>query len=242
MLWISHRGESYDAPENTMRAFRLAWERDTDGIELDIRLTADGQVVCIHDAETGRIGDKNLVIAETDYNDLLTVDLGEEERIPLLSQVFAEAPDDKIIYIEIKTGTEILSPLQELINNSSVPAEMLKIIDFENANLIECKKILPHIEAYLLSSVYIDEDNENLAPLPKKLLQMKKQSGVDGFDLGACESITKEYLTALRQNDKNMKIAVWTINDIPKAQQFVKLGVDAITSDRAAYLQNNLEA
>ena len=47
MLWISHRGESYDAPENTMKAFRLAWKRGTDGIELDIRLTADGQVVCI---------------------------------------------------------------------------------------------------------------------------------------------------------------------------------------------------
>ena len=241
MLWVSHRGESYDAPENTMRAFRLAWERNTDGIELDIRLTADNQVVCIHDAETGRIGDKNLVIADTDYDDLLTVDMGKGERIPLLSEVLAEAPSDKIIYIEVKTGPEILSPLQEVIENSSIPAEMLKIIDFKNENLVECKKLLPHIEAYLLSSVYIDEETNKLAPLPQKLLELKKQSGVDGFDLGACESITKEYLAALRHNDKNMKIAVWTINDIPKAKQFVELGVDVITSDRAAYLQNNLE-
>lgn len=241
MLWISHRGESYDAPENTMRAFRLAWERDTDGIELDIRLTADGQVVCIHDAETGRVGDKNLVIAETGYNELVTVDMGKGERIPLLSEVLAEAPKNKIIYIEIKSGPEILPLLREIIKNSNVPAEMLKIIDFKNDNLVECKKILPHIETYLLSGVCIDEKTGNLAPLTQKLLELKNKSKIDGFDLSACESITKEYLTALQQNDKNVKIAVWTINDIPRAKQFVELGVDAITSDRAAFLQNNLE-
>ncbi len=48
MLWISHRGESCDAPENTMKAFRLAWERDTDGIELDIRISSDRRVVCMN--------------------------------------------------------------------------------------------------------------------------------------------------------------------------------------------------
>ena len=43
VLYISHRGESADAPENTMAAFRLAWERGTDGIECDVHRTADGR-------------------------------------------------------------------------------------------------------------------------------------------------------------------------------------------------------
>ena len=51
---ISHRGESADAPENTMAAFRLAWERKVDAIELDVHLTRDGELVVIHDPDTKR--------------------------------------------------------------------------------------------------------------------------------------------------------------------------------------------
>ena len=39
MIWIAHRGESLDAPENTLAAFKLSWQRNADGIECDIRLT-----------------------------------------------------------------------------------------------------------------------------------------------------------------------------------------------------------
>ena len=45
--FLSHRGESDDAPENTLSAYKLAMERDSDGIELDIRLTADGEAACV---------------------------------------------------------------------------------------------------------------------------------------------------------------------------------------------------
>jgi glycerophosphoryl diester phosphodiesterase len=236
MLWISHRGESYDAPENTMLAFRLAWERGTDGIELDIRLTADGQVVCIHDADTERVGDKKLVIAEETYDSLCQVDMGQGERIPLLSQVLTESPAGKIVYIEVKAGLEILSPLAEVIENSSVAVEDLRIIDFNNENLKECKKLLPNIKSYLLSGIKFDDETQQLTPGTDELLAKIKESRVEGFDLFACEEISKEFLSQLHS-----EIAVWTINDLDKARKFVSLGVDAITSDRAAYLQRKLE-
>lgn len=242
MLWISHRGESYDAPENTMSAFRLAWERGTDGIELDIRLTADGQVVCIHDADTGRVGDKKLVVAEETYESLCQVDVGvfksseyKNERIPLLSEVLAESPAGKIVYIEVKAGLEILVSLIEIIENSPAAHEDLCIIDFNNENLQESKKLLPDIKSYLLSGVGLDEKTQQLTPSTAELLAKIKESKVEGFDLSACEGIDKEFLSEL-----GTEIAVWTINDIDKAKQFISLGVDAITSDRAAYLQNEL--
>ena len=65
VLYISHRGESADAPENTMAAFRLAWERGTDGIECDVHRTADGEVVVIHDGDTGRVAGTKLPVART---------------------------------------------------------------------------------------------------------------------------------------------------------------------------------
>jgi len=51
---IAHRGESADAPENTMAAFRLAWERKVPAIELDVHLTRDGALIVSHDANTKR--------------------------------------------------------------------------------------------------------------------------------------------------------------------------------------------
>ena len=51
-LVVAHRGASYDAPENTLPAFKLAWEQGADAIEGDFFLTKDNQIVCIHDKTT----------------------------------------------------------------------------------------------------------------------------------------------------------------------------------------------
>ena len=52
--FIAHRGESADAPENTLAAFRLAWERKVSAIELDVHLTKDGRLAVCHDFDTKR--------------------------------------------------------------------------------------------------------------------------------------------------------------------------------------------
>ncbi|MBR4956402.1 MAG: glycerophosphodiester phosphodiesterase, partial [Lentisphaeria bacterium] len=56
MLWISHRGESADAPENTLEAFILGRERKTDGCECDVYLSRDGRMMVCHDSTTLRMG------------------------------------------------------------------------------------------------------------------------------------------------------------------------------------------
>lgn len=236
MLFISHRGESYDAPENTLKAFRLAWQRDTDGIELDIHMTADKKIVCIHDADTGRVGNKKLVVSKETYEVLCQLNVGEGERIPLLSEVLAESPAGKQVYIEIKTGSEILPVLQELVKKFPAKTKDLRIIDFNNDNLNECKKILPEIKSYLLSGVKFDEQTNCLTPSATDFLAKMKESNVDGFDLFACEKIDKAFLDEL-----DTEIVVWTIDDISSAKKFKALGVDAITSNRAAYLKTHLE-
>ena len=63
-LIIAHRGASYDAPENTLAAFRLAFEQGADGIESDWHLSSDGEVVCIHDSDTKRVAGKQLYVAK----------------------------------------------------------------------------------------------------------------------------------------------------------------------------------
>src|SRR5205085_3299316 len=64
-LIVGHRGASADAPENTLAAFRLAWEQGADAIEMDLRLTRDGRIVVFHDEDLRRVaGTKNKVKVE----------------------------------------------------------------------------------------------------------------------------------------------------------------------------------
>ena len=77
LLIIAHRGESYDAPENTLASINLAWKRDADGVEIDVKLTKDEKIVLIHDKTTLRTGDKYKRIASNNYNELLKIDVGK---------------------------------------------------------------------------------------------------------------------------------------------------------------------
>ncbi len=96
---IAHRGASFNAPENTLAAFRLAWQQGADGIEGDFYLTDDGEIVCLHDSDTGRTGDRKLSVGQSTLEQLRTVDVGiskgekfRGERIPTLAEVLAVVP------------------------------------------------------------------------------------------------------------------------------------------------------
>lgn len=75
-LIVAHRGASYDAPENTLAAFRLAFEKDADGIEGDFYLTSDNRIVCIHDSDTERVAGKKLIVAKSTLAELKQLDVG----------------------------------------------------------------------------------------------------------------------------------------------------------------------
>ena len=59
---IAHRGESYDAPENTLAAINLAWKRNVIAVEIDIQLTNDNEIVVIHYKDTLRVSGKKKII------------------------------------------------------------------------------------------------------------------------------------------------------------------------------------
>ena len=75
---VSHRGESNDRPENSMAAFRLAFERGVDGVECDVYCTSDGVPVILHDTETGRTAGSgtNLTVTSSTWDQLKDVRIG----------------------------------------------------------------------------------------------------------------------------------------------------------------------
>src|SRR5580765_8096399 len=106
---IAHRGESHDAPENTLASFGLAWERGDDTVETDIHLTSDGQLIISHDFDTKRITGQMLVIKDEPLAKLKTLDAGSwkdpkwaGEKYPTLDEVLKQMPPGKRIFVEIK--------------------------------------------------------------------------------------------------------------------------------------------
>src|SRR5512138_390835 len=92
---FAHRGASAHAPENTLAAFRLALEHGADGIELDAKLTSDGQVVVIHDQTVERTTGDPGMVRDMTLAQLKALDAGSffdsaftREPIPTLAEVF----------------------------------------------------------------------------------------------------------------------------------------------------------
>ena len=137
-LIVAHRGASHDAPENTLSAFKLAMEQGADAFEADFYVTQDGHIVCFHDKDTERISGEKLSITATPFDQLRRLDVGlwkgprwQGERMPTMSEVLAAVPQDKKIFIELKSGPEIVAPMAEAIAASSLSPEQIVIISFQ---------------------------------------------------------------------------------------------------------------
>ncbi|GGU92346.1 glycerophosphoryl diester phosphodiesterase [Streptomyces albospinus] len=73
---IAHRGASEDAPEHTLAAYRKAIEAGADALECDVRLTADGHLVCVHDRRVNRTSNGRGAVSALELADLAALDFG----------------------------------------------------------------------------------------------------------------------------------------------------------------------
>ncbi|MFE9699455.1 glycerophosphodiester phosphodiesterase family protein [Streptomyces sp. NPDC006270] len=73
---IAHRGASDDAPEHTLAAYRKAIEDGADALECDVRLTADGHLVCVHDRRVNRTSNGRGAVSALELADLAALDFG----------------------------------------------------------------------------------------------------------------------------------------------------------------------
>ena len=108
-LVIAHRGGAGLAPENTLTAFRNAIAVGADGVELDARLSRDGQVVVIHDRRLDRTTTGRGPVGTYTVKELKRLDAGswfglqfEREQVPTLEEVFEELPQQLLLYVDLK--------------------------------------------------------------------------------------------------------------------------------------------
>jgi glycerophosphoryl diester phosphodiesterase len=248
-LIVAHRGASYDAPENTLAAFRLAWEQNADAIEGDFYLTRDRQIVCIHDKTTKRVApnqpDRN--VAESTLDELRTLDVGSwksqrfaNERIPTLTEVLATVPEGRQIFVEIKCGPEILPVLKPQLAASALKPEQITIICFNEAVVTEARKTMPQYRANWLTSYRQKTKTSPWAPSIEDVLKNLRRAKANGLGSNAnLRAIDLPFVEKVRY--AGFGFHAWTVNDPQAARTFRSLGAESITTDRPAFIREALD-
>ena len=240
---IAHRGASYLAPENTVAAAMLAWEKQTDAVEVDVYLSQDGQIVVIHDGTTKRTGGAELEVAQSTAAQLRQLDVGRfkgeafaGERIPLLKEIIATVPPQRRLFVEIKCGPDVLSPLENVIEETG-KRDRIVVIGFDLETVKASKQLMPDVPTYWLVGTKKDEVTETWIPHSKTLVDEVAGSGLDGLNVHWA-GVTKEFAQAVRE--AGLGLYVWTVDDPVEAARLAKLGVQGITTNRPGWLRSQL--
>jgi glycerophosphoryl diester phosphodiesterase len=241
---VAHRGASARAPENTVAAFRLAWELDTDACELDLHLTSDGEIAVIHDKDTHRTATIQKIVAETPMAELKKLDVGSwkdgiyaGEPIPTLMEALATLPEGKQrFFLEIKCGPEVVPVLAQQLQSWKPRASQLCIIAFNRTVAQDAKKALPWLKVYRLSS----EKTKAKQPVDlTALIADTVADGLDGLDLSQDFPLDAESVKAVRA--AGLEFYLWTVNRPEVARRFLDLGVDGLTTDDPVMLRREVE-
>lgn len=234
---IAHRGASYLAPENTLASVRLGFALDADAVEVDVHLSADNRIMVIHDADSKRTGEKpGKVIRETHSDELRKINVGgwkdakfQGEKIPFIEEVLEIVPEGKLLIIELKSSSEIVTYLQEAIVKSGIQKQLI-LISFDKEAIIKAKSLMPDIPAYWLLHNY---KNYSLT----QAIEIAKTNNLQGLNVHF-KLVDQEFMK--RMKSANLDVYVYTVNDPKDAKKLSDLEVKGITTDRPGFLRDNL--
>lgn len=244
---IAHRGASREAPENTLAAFRLAWEEGADGAEGDFRLTRDGEIVCLHDPTARRTAGRNLAVAEATLAQLRALDAGAwkgkewaGEGIPTLREVIATVPQGRRLFIELKGGPEILLPLAAILAEGVLAPDRAVVLSFDAEVVAQARRLLPEVKALWITGYRRDWACGVWTPSVGEVLRTLERTGASGLASQARRFIDEAFVRQLR--DAGMELHVWTVDLPGSAARFIRLGADSITTNRPGWLREKLGA
>ena len=227
---FAHRGSSAYAPENTLAAFLLAIDQNADGIELDAKLTADGQVVVIHDDTVDRTTNGTGRIKSLTLTELKSFDAGSKfqpvfksETVPTLVEVFETIGNKLLINVELTNNTSPLDELPEkvaaLIKKFHLEASVL-VSSFNMIALIRTRNLLPNIPLGLLTHRGYAQ-----ATFQSRLVRFGPQLALHPD----YEDLTVNMIQIAHK--ARCRIHTYTVNQPDSMQQLFTAGVDGIFTD-----------
>ena len=158
--------------------------------------------------------------------------------MPTLEEALATIPDQGRCFIEIKVGPEAVPAVVTAIKNSGKRPEQLVIISFKAATVAESKRRLPQIKAYFLSGFKKDKQTGVWAPTVDELIQQAKAVQADGLDLSHEGPIDEAAIKRIKA--AGLQFFVWTVDDLAVARKYAAWGAEGITTNRAAWMSEQL--
>ncbi|MES2575056.1 MAG: glycerophosphodiester phosphodiesterase family protein [Bacteroidota bacterium] len=217
---IGHRGAAGHEPENTLIAFKKAIELGVDGIELDVHLSSDGELIVIHDETIDRTANGKGFVNELSLKELKVFKIETTQEIPTLIEVFDLVNRRCFINIELK-GTRTARPVTELINhyisekNWNYNDFLVSSFDW---NMLEETHIL---DSKIRIGVLTEESiNETLAFAKK----------IKAFAIHPDYELLTNENVVLMQED-NFEVYPWTANSKAAIQKIKTFNVNGIISD-----------
>lgn len=227
-LVFGHRGAMAQAPMNTLASFELAREQGADGIELDVQLTRDGQLVVIHDDTVDATTDGQGKVSEFTLSELKRLEAGAwfseyfgDQRIPTLDEVFASFGSDMLINVEIKTPREAAHRMEKRLADCvrrHGMREQIVVSCFDPVILQRVRGMMPKV---MTGFLYQPEMPFAYCLPLKKLWHEARHPRHDMVDEG--------YMNWARA--QGYYVNVWTVNDVDRALRLKALGVNAIITD-----------
>ena len=221
---IGHRGAKGYLPENTLSSFQKAMELNCDGIELDVHLSVDGEIIVIHDETVDRTTNGNGIVSEMSLSEIKALRIEGKHQIPTLAEVFELVNKKCFINIELKsesTVEPVIKLIEKYVSEKGWNYKHFLVSAFEWNHLKKIHHINPKIKLGVLT-----ETDLHLAIAFAETI--KADSVHPDFHL-----LTAENTRQMQQ--KGFKVFPWTVNepsDIQKIKSFKPNGIITDFPDR----------
>ncbi|MGV2844430.1 glycerophosphodiester phosphodiesterase [Aeromonas hydrophila] len=220
MQIIAHRGASGLAPENTLKAIRLALTLGAQAIEIDVQL-ADGELWVFHDRRLERCTDGSGVLTAQSRTYLASLDAGEGEGIPTLWQVMEAIAGQAELHIELK-GAQTADEVARLTRRAEAelgfaPTQWV-VSSFHHPELARFAALRPDIRLGALTST-----------IPLTLAKFAAELGAWSLN---CDVDFVDQALVQDAHDRGLKVLVYTIDEPSDQAMLAAIGVDGIFTNR----------
>lgn len=225
---VGHRGARGEAPENTLAGFEHALRAGVRDIELDVRLSADGHLIVVHDAEVDRTTWHTGPVHHHSRTQLSSMDARRNTpgwhsplAIPTLSEVIEHCPDDTRFQFEIKSLDPVYQAtlahnLKQLIDHYQLHPRIV-VTSSDQRLLRKVRLAEPHVSLGLIGQYRFEQP-----------LRRARALGCSWL-IAHANLVSRRLVRAVHKRD--MRISVWTVNETAQAQRMAALDVDSLITD-----------
>ncbi|MBM4149936.1 MAG: hypothetical protein FJ224_12970 [Lentisphaerae bacterium] len=219
----AHRGSSSGAPENTLAAVRRAVEEGADYAEIDVRLTADGCAVLLHERDLFRVAGLKRKVADLTYDQIRTLDVGgwfaprfRGEPIPLLSEIVTFAQGRIKLNLDLKVDTDPHACAERVVSILQ-QHDALQDCVVSSAN-IQALAHIRRLDPSIRTGYIISQSLGKVTALDVDFLSVSSRIATPGL-IATARAAGRE-------------VHVWTVNHPREMARFIDLGVDNLITAR----------